>query len=43
LEFTDKGLEKLVYVTEQFYLSENITEEKAFEKAIRFSVKGALQ
>jgi len=38
-EFTKKGMEKLIYISDQFYLSENITEEMALEKAIRISVK----
>lgn len=40
-EFTTERLPDLVYLSEQYYLSENITQEKAMEKAITYFVKRA--
>jgi len=35
-EFTDEKLLEAMYVAEQFWLSENISEKVAFEKALKF-------
>ena len=42
-EFTNARLADLAYISDQYYLSENISEEMALEKAIKFFVKRKLK
>ncbi len=42
-EFTNERLEDVVYITNQYYLSENISEEIALEKAMKFFIRKATE
>jgi len=35
-EFTDEKLLEAIYIAEQYWLSDNISEKVAFEKALKF-------
>ena len=38
IEFSDKKLMEALYIAEQFWLSENISEQVAFERALKFYI-----
>lgn len=38
-ELSDSKLNEVMYVAEQFWLSENISEKNAFEKSLRFYIE----
>jgi len=39
IELSDDKLDTAIFLAEQFWLSENISEESAFEKALNFLIK----